>query len=375
MGFWDSVGNQQVDPNTPRALPTFQGKPGTWGAPYTNGLPAGLAIPRMGDPLNHNVGPNKQGGGSTPHGNYKAPSENPASTITTGGNHPFAGAGGGMNGSGFLPRADPGYDLRPGQYGIDPNTAIVPHYTDWQNQLKQGGIAAGNRAPDGPFRNQQLTLADALMAQANGQGPSLAQSQLQQATERNMAGAMSLGASLQGHQSAGGALRGIQNQRAAISQQSAMDSGQLRMQEQMAARSQLGNLLAQGRGGDQQQTAMNDSLVKFYVGQGLDLDVAQMKARMEMEGMRSNASLGLATLNSGNDARNNQMLLNGISGAAQGLASYASSNIPKGSGNMGATPVGYDNAGSPIYSMPNEWQDYPTASTPPPLPSDGGGML
>lgn len=282
-----------------------------------------------------------------------------ATSVAPGG--PVMPAGGGTLGAtGFLPRGDPGYGLLPKQYGIDPNTAIIPGFSGWRSQLANGTNAAGSRVDASPFRSGQSTLGDQLAAQANGTGPSLAQGQFQQATDANLAHAFALGQSLHGP-SAGGQLRGIQNQQAGISQNAAMQSAQLRMQEQMAARAQLGTLLAQGRGGDQQQQQMNDSLVKFYTEQGLSLDVAQMRARMEMEGMRSNASLGLATLNSGNDRANTQMGLGIASGAAAGIEKWATtpnSGGSAGSNDPGAiVQTGVDDNGNPIY-------DTPTGQTP-----------
>ena len=168
--------------------------------------------------------------------------------------------------------------------------------------------------------------------QANGQGPSIAQAQLQQATDANLKQAMALGATQQG-MGAGGALRGIQQQQAGIAQQQAADSGMLRLQEQAQAQGLLGNVLGAGRGqdiglaGEQaglsqqaglanmgaqnqfglaqaqgnlnaqlQQQQMNDQLVQFYLQAGLSLDQAQMQAKLQMEKMKADQATQQAAI-------------------------------------------------------------------------------
>jgi hypothetical protein len=95
----------------------------------------------------------------------------------------------------------------------------------------------------------QMALIQQLQDQAAGKGPSLAQMQLQKATDQNMASAMALGASQRGAGQAG-MLRGIQNQQAGLSRGMAADSGILQLQEQMQARQMLGQNLGGMRGQD-----------------------------------------------------------------------------------------------------------------------------
>ena len=101
------------------------------------------------------------------------------------------------------------------------------------------------------FRGKQLGLAGQLEAQAAGQGPSLAQAQLQQATDQNIAQQMALAASARGG-NVGMAQRQAAQNAAAVQQQASQQSAMLRMQEQMAAREQLSGLLGQGRAADQE---------------------------------------------------------------------------------------------------------------------------
>lgn len=123
-------------------------------------------------------------------------------------------------------------------------------------QLKQTQIAELERMQaaqmsreDIEFRKRQLELANMLQAQASGQGPSLAQNQLQQANEQALKQQMALAASQRG-----GNLQMAQRQAAInigdLQQQNALQSAQLAMQEQMAARQQLEGILGSARGQD-----------------------------------------------------------------------------------------------------------------------------
>lgn len=99
------------------------------------------------------------------------------------------------------------------------------------------------------MRKRQGALATMLEEQAAGQGPSIAQQQLQRGTEAAMAQAAALGRSQAG-QGAGLQQRNIAQQQAQIGQQAASDSAMVRMQEQLQARSALGNILQGARGQD-----------------------------------------------------------------------------------------------------------------------------
>lgn len=284
------------------------------------------------------------------------------------------------------------------RYKPNEAAAQMPGYAAWQQRLMQGAQGAGarqaptmtaaqlgpaalyggafiNQAPQAQFRQGQEGLIAQLQAQANGTGPSLAQGQLQQATDRNMAQALAMG---QAAGNNGAAMRNIANQRAAMSQQSAADSSQLRMAEQMQAQNQLGQVLAGARGQDiglateqagfdqsaglanqgarnqfslqqgtfnqqagmanqtaaLQQQQMNDSLTQFYTQMGLNLDEAQRKAAMDMENMKLQGQLGFEGIDAGSysSAAGNRVnqsqffikqLQNMLSSAGQGITSAA----------------------------------------------------
>jgi hypothetical protein len=173
----------------------------------------------------------------------------------------------------------PGYEFNQG-------ATQMPGYEDWRQQMAAGAAGAANRTgPQDQWRQQQLQLGQDLWKQSRGEGPSVAQEQLKRGTEDSLSSAMALGASQRGAGGAG-ALRGIQNQQAGISQRMAGDSAILRLQEQMQARGMLGGLLSGARGQDLQNQGMNDSQVQFYLSRGMDLDSAQRKANMDFEEMK-----------------------------------------------------------------------------------------
>lgn len=277
-------------------------------------------------------------------------------------------------------------------YSIDPNAASIRGYEDRRRQFfraaegaqdRQGPSMTGPRlgqaslfggaALDGSqqaqFRQQQTGLANQLEAQANGQGPSLAQDQLRRGLEQSLLSAVSAGASMRGP-GAGGAIRAIQQNQAGMAQQAAGDSAALRMQEQLQAQNQLGQLLAGARGQDigfasegaalaqqtglanagaqnqfalqqgqldqqtgqanlqatLQQRMLNDQLTRSYLEMGLSLDQAQQAARMRLEELRTQQNLAVEGMKSG--AYNTSLgqrigLLNAAGQAAAGGAAGA----------------------------------------------------
>jgi len=129
------------------------------------------------------------------------------------------------------------------------NPASAPLNT----QQFAGAIKSSQDVSNRNFQNEQA-LAEALQAQTRGQGPSLAQSQLQQATNRNIAQNAGLIASQKGINPAL-ATRAIAQNAAMTGQEMAGQSGLLRSQEQLGAQQQLGGVLGTlgGQSLEQQQ--------------------------------------------------------------------------------------------------------------------------
>lgn len=194
------------------------------------------------------------------------------------------------------------------------------------------------------FRNQQMQLGNALMAQANGQGPSVAGSQLQQSTEMNLQAALAQAASQRGG-NLGAAQYQLGNARANIQQQAAQQLAQTRIQEQMAARSQLGQVLDQGRGADiglalnqaqlgqqnqqfnagqsnqmaqfntgaqVQQQAQNDAQIQQLMAMGYSMDQANYMAQIQQsqyqQGSVAQQYAASQGISSSNAAQGTQML-------------------------------------------------------------------
>lgn len=176
--------------------------------------------------------------------------------------------------------------------GTRPQTPGVGSFDQSAGQTGRANVAAGPAGgPQDQARGMQMSLIQQLQDQAAGRGPSLAQMQLQQGTDRNMAQAMALGQSQRGA-GAAGMMKGIQGQQAGIAQGMAGDSAMLRLQEQMAAQQQLGQNLGATRGADQNFAGMGMQNNQFNAGQqnsmmGGNADraaaAAQAQAKLDLE--------------------------------------------------------------------------------------------
>lgn len=147
-------------------------------------------------------------------------------------------------------------------------------------QLDNRAFGANISQPLG-FQN---FLANQYMGQAMGQGPSLAQAQLQNATEANMAAAMAQAGSMRGGNPAAMA-RGLVNQVGDLNQQAANQSAMLRMQEQQNALAGLGatasnmGQLQLGQGAQAQQGALAQAELGLK-GLGMQNDFVSQLAQL-----------------------------------------------------------------------------------------------
>lgn len=288
-----------------------------------------------------------------------------AAAYTTGGSSELLFSKG-TQGKVFGNGKDPGLlgtaKYQPDTHPIDPNAANITGYDQTRAMLNGEANRSAHRqaatmqaarvgpaslfggatidtSPQEQFRQGQLGLMSQLQGQANGTGPSIAQGQLQRASDANLAQSMAMAQSM-GGMGAGAGLRGISQQRAGVGQQLASDSGLLRLQEQQQAQGLLANVTAGGRGQDIglatgqaglfqqaglanqgaqnqfaltqagfnqaanqanlsssiQQQQMNDQMVQAYLAKGMTLDEAQMQAKMQMEAMRTQQDLGVQGL-------------------------------------------------------------------------------
>jgi hypothetical protein len=206
----------------------------------------------------------------------------------------------------------------------------------------QGGYGTA-QGRIGDVYGGQAALAAQLAAQAQGQGPNIAQLQLQQATNQNIQQGAGMIGSQRGMNPALAA-RLIAQQTANANQNAAGQSGLMRAQQQLAAQSALsnvygqqGNLAATGGQLANQNLGLNQSALQF---QNADIIGAKQAAdKINAETAASNAA-GLGKLAQG--------VLGGVGTALSGpLGSLFSSNpisgaAAAGTGNAAAATGAYD---------------------------------
>lgn len=155
-------------------------------------------------------------------------------------------------------------NLQMGNTNVGPTSyAQMAERALYQNYNAQYGKAAGvgnayqanaaniDRAGDQYWGSQQANLARLLNQTANGQGPSAASMQYQDAASRNLRQQMAMAASAQGNMSSGLAAKQALTNAAVQNQGLAQQAAIARAQEQLNAQNQLGQVLGQARGQEQ----------------------------------------------------------------------------------------------------------------------------
>lgn len=230
-------------------------------------------------------------------------------------------------------------------------------------------------ANDNQFRQQQMGFANQLQAQANGQGPSVANQQFQLAADRNVAQQQSMAASQRG---TAGALAGRQAMinSAGIGQDLAAQSAIQRSQEQLNAQAQLGSVLNQGRASDIGVAGQNASLGQQnqQFNAGATNNTSQFNATQGNAQSQFNAGLNtqtnLANAGATNQGRIAQAQVNQQGNVASKYAGaqIASANINNQGafarqvlGQLGTTDQGAFNNQNGTNNNPN-----PNAPPPPP---------
>lgn len=188
---------------------------------------------------------------------------------------------------------------------------------------------AGNAAQSAysGFRSNQSALISRLEAMANGQGPSLAKQQFEQATDRNMRGQQAMAAS-----GRGGPLAQLTaaNNMAGLGANAAQGSALARTNEQMQAIGQLGGVIAQGRGAD-------EGVNMFNAGQTNNTSLANLSARLDAMGMNQQRKLQILQMLGGQNSRQanqpglgDQVLAGGAGMFAQGAAMRSQARVGQG---------------------------------------------
>lgn len=212
---------------------------------------------------------------------------------------------------------------------------------DYYNQV--GGRGAPQAGPASQsaysgFRANQAGLISRLEAMASGQGPSLAKQQFQQATDRNMRSQQAMAAS-----GRGGPLAQLTaaNNMGMLGANAAQGSALARTNEQMQAIGQLGGVINQGRGADEQTNMFN-------AGQTNNTSLANLDARLRAMGMNDQARLQILAQLGGQNTRQaitpglgDQMLAGGAGLFSQaatqnaaGRAARSMSSMPQGVGGI-----------------------------------------
>ena len=259
--------------------------------------------------------------------NYNKPTAPPAQSTATVGGKPAPGptsstqtAG---SGSGITDK---------GRFGVDMGvTSTGAEGANWMGQLQGMQTKLGNRpaaqldqSQSNQMRGAQTNLVTDLQNQAAGIGPSLAQAQLQKASDQNLANTM---ASIQSTRGMGATAAAGQAQGAGAQagQQLAQDSAILRLQEQMQAKGMLGQLATGARGQDLGAAAQNAqlqaqneqqiaALSAQMIGMGMSKVEADRQARIQVAGMNQQAGVQQATLDQ------NQSQFNRTQGAKEAQA-------------------------------------------------------
>lgn len=197
-----------------------------------------------------------------------------------------------------------------------------------------------NQQNSGEFRLRQMGLADQLQGVVDGTGgPSVAQAQLDQATNaNNMAAASTAASSSQYGMDPAAAFKAALQQQAMNNQNAAGQAGLLRANEVTAARGQLAGLFDSARGQDisQEQAALSAAIqqreqTRQYVAQlmqmGYTEDQAHMMAQVQQQQFQQGslaqqeaAKQGISTANSAQGVQFGTTVIGGLlNGASAAL--------------------------------------------------------
>jgi hypothetical protein len=267
-----------------------------------------------------------------------------------------AGAGGAMAGSAFGPLGTgvgAGVGLLTGFLGgeneqdANQRRMLMDYYNRGVGPAPQAGPAA-NSAYSG-FRGNQTGLVNRLESMANGQGPSLARQQFEQATDRNMRAQQALASS-----GKGGPLSQLTlaNNVGMLGAHAAQGSVLARTNEQMGAIDRLGGVIAQGRGADEQTNMFN-------AGQRNNTELANLRARLDAMGLDAQTKMQILSHLGEQNARQagqpglgDQILAGGAGMYSMGATQRAQARASQGS----APAPGAGPSGIPMNSTINPFQ-------------------
>lgn len=206
-----------------------------------------------------------------------------------------------------------------GRFRPDQASFEMPQYGAMNFRYAEGGSgvaqdALGRYDPlaqQNQERGQQQQLIGNLFGTMNGQTPSVAQQQLQQTTQGNVANAYAMAQSGRYNPAAA---RMAANNAASVNQQAAGQGALLRAQETQNAQGMLGNVLGGARAQDQGLYGTLNQTALGYLNGQQNLNAQQMQANMSRQQMEQQGFAG---------AQQNAVggkLLNAAAGVAGGMA-------------------------------------------------------
>jgi hypothetical protein len=215
---------------------------------------------------------------------------------------------------------------------------------DYNDAIKRAqATTLANMEAGAEAAKMQKSLAQQLMEQSQGQGPSLAQMQLQQAADQNIKNQAALIASQRGMNPAQAA-RSIAMQGASQGQNLASQAAQLRLNEQLQKQQLLEQTLRGQRGLD---IGLLGAQTNLY-GTAGQLGGAQQEREMQNYWNAQNINAGIAA---SNQAQNNAILGSLISGGSSIMAAGAKGGSPAPKAHGGY--VGYSEGGAISQDSPN----------------------
>lgn len=255
-------------------------------------------------------------------------------------------AGGAMAGAAFGPWGAAAGGLIGGGIGLftggesDDDSKRRQMLMDYYAQMGVNPPQAGPAAQSAysGFRQNQTGLVNRLEAMANGQGPSLAKQQFEQATDRNVRSQQAIAAS-----GRGGPMAQLTqaNNTAMLGANAAQGSALARTNEQMQAIGQLGGVINQGRNSDETTNMYN-------TGQTNQMAIQNLDARLRAMGLGNEARLGilqqLGQQNANPDPGMGDQLLAGGAGMYSMAATQRAQQRAAGGG-MSRISGGYPGAG------------------------------
>ena len=237
-----------------------------------------------------------------------------------------------------------------------------PWFDFYRGQMT-GGVQSSNPfqvANQGQARAEQQRVIQDLQRQAAGDMNSLAQQQLRQGYGAAQAQQSSLGSTMRG-QSAGAAMRGVQQGQQGIQRGFAGDQQMLKLQEQQAAQAMLAQMLGQQQQQDIGQAQgvanatlndqqLNDAMRQFYMGGAIQQSLGDLQY---------NSELGRARLGFDLDAQDVRAAQ--FRNAAQSLATAV--GTVSGMGGRGSNSYNTDYLNGLTPSDPSEWAPYPGSNS------------